>query len=266
MTRLAFILSTGRCGTQWIARSLQRRYADLIEADHEPLHDAYEPRRMLNTSIGAGENLPGPVALHLDRLARRERPYLECGHPCWSAIPYILRRFPERVRVIHLTRHPVPTCLSWLTHGAYQPPMLPHLDEKVLLAPTDPGVCFGDYRERWDELSPYEKCLYYWTEVNALGIATRAQAQAPWLLLKYEDLFLGDGLRDLLEFLELPARSPIFDDRSRPDDDHRFVTMPDHDWRSIVEHPRAIAIAGQLGYDAADVDEAALFRRYVEGR
>lgn len=266
MPYATFILSTGRCGTQWIARSLERAYADLIDVKHEPLHNEYDPRRMLSLSVDAAARLPDAVVAHIEGLARLERPYLECGHPCWSAIPYLLRRFPDRTRVIHLTRHPVPTCLSWLTQSAYEPPLLLHLEEKLLLSPSDAGVRFGGYQERWDGLSPYEKCLYYWSEVNALGIDTHEETQAPWLVLKYEDLFHGDGLEDLLDFLDLPARPGIFEDRAALDDDHRFVTMPGHDWRAIRRHPQAVAIAEQLGYDVFEVDEAALFRRYVEGQ
>ena len=42
-----FILSTGRCGTQWIASELGRAFPELHVA-HEPLRNEYFPRRMLS--------------------------------------------------------------------------------------------------------------------------------------------------------------------------------------------------------------------------
>ena len=47
MSFAVFILSTGRCGTQWLAEHLQRAYSDRFQVEHEPMHNAYHPRRML---------------------------------------------------------------------------------------------------------------------------------------------------------------------------------------------------------------------------
>jgi hypothetical protein len=263
---IAFILSTGRCGTQWVAQSLGDTYSNFLDVSHEPLHDTYDPRRMLGVSTGATDELPDAVVVHAEELARRDRPYLECGHPCWSSIPFLMRRFPQRTRVVHLVRHPVPTCLSWLTHSAYEAPWLPHLEEKVLLSPYDAGTRFFEYRDRWEELSPFEKCVYYWTEVNALALETGRQVKTPWLRLAYEDLFWGDGLEDLLAFLDLPARPDIFETRSELLDNYRYLTPPGHDWRSINRHPHAVETAKKLGYDVLAVDEDSMLRRYVHGQ
>jgi len=221
---------------------------------------------MLGVSTGATKELPDAVAVHVDELGRRDRPYLECGHPCWSSIPFLMRRFPRRTRVVHLVRHPVPTCLSWLTHSAYEPPRLPHLEEKVLLSPFDAGTHFAEYRDRWNELLPFEKCIYYWTAVNAFGLDAEINAPTPWLRLAYEDLFWGDGLASLLAFLDLPARPDIFESRSELLDDYRYVTQPEHDWRCISRHPRAVETAKEFGYDALAVDDDSMLRRYVHGQ
>ena len=170
------------------------------------------------------------------------------------------------MRVVHLVRHPVPTCLSWLTHSAYEPPLLPHLDEKVLLSPSDAGVRFGDYQECWDTLSPFEKCLYFWCEVNALALELQKEYGKRWLTLRYEDLFEGDGLARLLTFLELPVRDNMMEARSDPSDSFRYVTTANHDWRTIHQHPRALKLADRLGYKVGDVDCDAIYRRYVLGQ
>jgi hypothetical protein len=267
MNFASFILSTGRCGTQWIASSLADVYSDRMDVEHEPLHDGYEARKILahGDSTHPAQAMPPAVLEHLDRIVDRlsTRPYMECGHPNWSTIPYLADRFRGRVRIIHLTRHPVPTCCSWLTHGAFQTPLLPHVPEKLLLSPFDEGTRFREYRQTWEKLSPFERSLYYWSEVNALALDLQSRSDAPWLRLRYEDLFDGDGLERLLEFLELPDRAGIFGQKRKVVDRYQYISGVWQDWRIIENHPRAMAMAQQLGYDLNGIDDMALRRRYL---
>lgn len=266
----AFILSTGRCGTQWIAQSIGNAYADHVSVEHEPLHDRYDARKMLanRASSTVPPTLTQRVQTHLDGIQREleTRSYLECGHPCWSSIPYLAERFAGRIRIIHLIRHPVFTSYSWLTHGAYQPPLAPHLREKVLLSPHDEGVRFPEYARLWAELSPFEKCLYYWAEVHAFALDLQTRLDARWLRLKYEDVFGGDGIQQLLSFLELPAREVVFEQRTTHVDQFRYLTGAWQDWRLVRKHPHVVRVASQLGYDTDQVDEDALNRRYHSPR
>lgn len=264
-----FVLSTGRCGTQWLASALAESYPDRLAVAHEPLHTRYRPREALRHA-GRAEAmavLPEAVRAHCDGIEAglSSRPYLECGHPSWSTIPALAERFRGRVRVIHLVRHPLPTSYSWLTHRAFQPPLLPHIPEKTLLTPFDEGVRLAGYRERWERLTPFEKCLYYWGEVNAFALALQSWLPVPWLRLRYEDLFHGDGLEPLLEFLDLPRCATIAQRRDDLIDEHHACLEAGEDWRSIHAHPRVIDIAAQLGYSLADdaVDVAGLERRYL---
>ena len=257
MSFAVFVLSTGRCGTQWLAENLEQAYGDRIGVEHEPIHDGYCARRML----GAGDparlepELAAPLLRHLDAVERRleTRPYIECGYPCWSSIPYLAQRFAGRLRVVHLTRHPVPTALSWLTHGAYQPPLLPHLREKVLLSPADPGTALGEYGSLWDSISPFEKCLYYWAEVNGFGLAQQDALALPWLRLSLEDLSGGEGLARLLAFLELPRRESIFAARTHALDRQRSITLERPQPALTGRHPQIARTARALGYDLTDV-------------
>jgi hypothetical protein len=264
-----FVLSTGRCGTQWLASALAESYPDRLAVAHEPLHARYRPREALRLAGGndVSPALPTEVDRHMEAIEAglATRSYLECGHPSWSTIPSLAQRFRGRVRIIHLVRHPLPTSYSWLTHQAYQPPLLPHLAEKTLLSPFDEGVRFVEYRDRWARLTPFEKCLYYWTEVNAFGLALESRLQVPWLRLRYEDLFHGDGLERLLAFLDLQPCAAVSHRRAEVIDEHHSYLAAGEDWRSIHAHPRALEIADQLGYSVEDdaVDADALDRRYV---
>ncbi len=267
MTFAAFVLSTGRCGTQWLATALADTYSDLITTDQEPLRDRYVPRKVLgcSASANAASVLPPAVLEHCRSIEGQldTRSYVECGHLGWSTTPYLAERFRGRVRIVHLTRHPVTTCCSWVTHGAFQPPFLPHIPEKILLSPFDEGIRFTEYRQTWATLSPFEKCLFYWSEVHAFALDLQSRRDIPWLQLRYEDLFDGDGLERLLDFLELPHRASIFSQRTALVDNYRFLTTVWQDWQIIDNHPRVTEIARQLGYNLSGIEEAALRRRYL---
>ena len=59
-------------------------------------------------------DLAAPIEEHVADIeaALANRGYIECGHPLWSTLPYLLDRFTGRARVVQLIRHPVPTAWS----------------------------------------------------------------------------------------------------------------------------------------------------------
>jgi hypothetical protein len=263
VTEALFVLSTGRCGTQWLAGVLARACADRAEVTHEPLDSDYAPRAMLAAGDPAGlaADIAAPIHEHVavieETLATKS--YIECGHPLWSTLPYLLERFAGRARVVHLVRHPVPTAFSWVTQSVYTPPLSRHVEEKVLLSPFDEGVQFPEYRHRWPSLTPYEKALYYWAEVNAFGLRLEERTEVPWLRVRFEDLLRGAALPRLLEFTGIDADSTS---PARAVDDFHFVTTSWSDPRAIGRHPEVVRVAEALGYDPLRFDEEQLRRRY----
>ena len=214
-----------------------------------------------------GSNTPSAALVaHVEDIERRLETgsYLECGHPCWSSLSWLIDRLPGRIRIVHLTRHPVPTALSWLTHSAYLAPLLPHLGERVLLTPFDPGAAFPQYQTRWPALQPFEKCLYYWAEVNAFGLRLAEFARVPWFRLRYEDLFEGLALADLLTFLDLPPREELLETRSQVVDRHRFVAPCAPPALEVLgSHEPVLSVAGALGYDMESPDPGSYLGRYM---
>ena len=265
MTGALFVFSTGRCGTQWLAGLLSAALDDHAVVAHEPLGEDYAPRAML--SAGEPENLePDLAEIVREHVAGIEetlttREYVECGHPLWSSLPYLLRRFAGRARVVHLVRHPVPTALSWVSMTAYVPPLVAYLPEKTPLSSFDEGVHFTSYRERWKALTPYEKALFYWAEINAFGLRLEAEANVPWLRVRFEDLVRDrSALRRLLEFACANAPGDV----TPPPAVDRFQTLTSawSDPRLIKRHPDVMQVARALGYDPLAFDAAKLLRRY----
>lgn len=264
MSYALFVFSTGRCGTQWLAEVLVSALGETAEVAHEPLGDDYTPREMLGAGddpAGTDPELAELVDEHVRAIEQTlvTRNYVECGHPLWSTLPYLLRRLAGRARVIHLVRHPVPTAFSWLTHTAYTEPFGKHTPVKVLLSPFDEGVHFTSYRERWEALTPYEKALFYWVEVNAFGLRLEARANVPWLRIRFEDLASGGALPALLEFAGAETR-----DVRRPGmvDQFRYITDAWADPLLIEQHPDVMEVARALGYDPLAFDAVKLRRRY----
>ena len=261
------VLSTGRCGTQWLAASLEERYPGLLEVEHEPLGPLYRPRRFFRRYSDPEAILEVPeVRRHVERIEGAGR-YVETGWPAFAALPLLADRLADRLRVVHLTRHPVPTALSHLAHNSYAgSPRDDAYTRMATLAPTDPNVFQPEYAERWDLLSPYEKCLFWWTEVNLFGLEfeKRFDGHIPFIRLKSEDLLGGDArtLGAFREFMDLPWDDGWIEQTGRLVDRWHHHTDQEVDPLEVHRHPRTVETAGALGYDVSQLDLAALEARY----
>jgi hypothetical protein len=258
-------LSMGRCGTQWLAATFAELYGASAEVEHEPLNARYWPRRFFRSYADPEAILERPeVAAHVERMASSDH-YIETGWPVLAALPMLTARFPDRLRVVHLTRHPVPSALSHLSHNTW-PGGPPHdMTRLAVLRPTDPNVFQPHYAERWPGLSPYEKCLFWWTEVHMLGLEFPTRApEIPFVRVQSERILAGDRteLNRMLELMELgrddrwTARAGRRIDRWHHQTDRAFD--PDQ----ISNHDQTLRTARQLGYEPLDFDRAALDRRY----
>ncbi|HET7437710.1 MAG TPA: hypothetical protein VFN10_23595 [Thermoanaerobaculia bacterium] len=261
MRDVFFVLSTGRCGTQALASWIEAGAAGRAVITHEPILREYQPRKRA-TDGDVNDELPEAAEEHLQWIesVTREQPYIECGHPVWSTIPHLLRRFAGRIHILHLVRHPIPTAFSWITHQAYAPPYAAHIPTKILIDPFDRAARHHEYRERWAALPPHEKALYYWLEVNDLGLHLAKTSDAPWLTVRFEDFVAGRESAQLAEFFGIdapPAAAPPNVDRFRYISDIQW--NPEH----VHEHPEVVRVAQALGYDVDDYDSRAIAQRYI---
>ncbi|HEV2757553.1 MAG TPA: hypothetical protein VG318_17450 [Actinomycetota bacterium] len=259
---VTLFLSTGRCGTQWLAHNLSEFYQGKVWVTHEPIGPHYRPRELLR----APEATPAPeVTAHLDEVAQalEGRDYVETGWPLFAAIPLFVRRFPGRVRVVHLTRHPVRAALSHMVHQCYAgSPRADDYTRLAALGPEDPGVLQRAYAERWGALTPFEKCLYWCTEVHLY--AREIEGAVPVLRLRAEDVLAGDevALRRLCDFAGLPYEPQLTERSRRRVDAWHHRTRLDLDWRRVFEHPAALEVVEWLGYGFEELDDEELRERY----
>jgi hypothetical protein len=263
---LIAFLSAGRCGTQWLTQNLRELYGERVEVEHEPLGPLYLPRRFFRRYDDPDAILSVPeVQAHLDRIEQGPH-YVETGWPLFPALPLLAERFPDRLRVVHLTRHPVPSSLSHLAHSSYADSARDDAYTRLaILGPDDPNVFQSGYAERWSGLSAYEKCLFWWTEVNLFGLEFEERfPEIPFLRVKSEEMLAGDPgvLGRLLEHMGLPFDTRWPERSRRKVDRWNHRTDRNLDPMQIRAHPAALETAGRLGYDMDEIDLDALRERY----
>jgi hypothetical protein len=261
-------LSTGRCGTQWLNAGLRELHPE-TDAEHEPIGPLYRPRAYFRCYSNPEAILDVPeVAAHLQRLERAERPYVETGWPQFPALPAMAARLGERLRIVHLTRHPVPTALSHAAHKSYAgSPRDDAYTRLATLGPDDGGVVQRGYSQRWELLSPYEKCLYWWTEVHnfALEFEERAAVHGvAFVRIASEEMLSGERmvLQRLLAFMGLPWNERWIERTSTIVDRWHHHSDEDVDPMAIGRHPLAVDVAHRLEYDVGTLDIDALMARY----
>jgi hypothetical protein len=262
---IVVFLSAGRCGTQWLAVTLGQLHPQL-HVEHEPIGCAYKPRLYFRR-YGDPEAIleVGEVARHVEAAAACSKPYVETGWPCFPVLPLLARRLGDRLRVVHLTRHPVPSALSHLSHNAYAGSW--RCDVRwATFGPRDANLFQVDYQARWRHMSAYEKCLFWWTEVQlfALEFAERFD-QVPFRRVKYEDLFGAESeqaLRSLTSFMDLPWSDGWHEHIGRRVDLWHHYTDEPFDVSAVLRHPRTVQAAAALGYRLDDLDQAEFETRY----
>lgn len=269
MHTVTFFITTARSGTQWFHQTLANVYSDLLVLEHEPIRYSYSPRRCLRNPPALAALRTDPIVRrHLDRIHKisKERDYIEVGFPAFAAAPLLWEEFQERLRFVHLVRHPVRVAASVVTHRWFDPDPLDRADlkEHVVLTPTDPGVCLGHYAGRWANMTAFEKALFYWTEVHLYGREVQdAFFAVPFLRVNFEDVLAREETRQqFARFLGVPYRSDWDTFLSRRIDRYHNRIHTTIDLRSIYSMPEVTHLAATMGYDVDSIESGELQQRY----
>jgi hypothetical protein len=263
---IVVFLSAGRSGAAWLASRLRELYPR-IEVEHESIGARYQPRRYFRRYEDPGAILEVPeVRRHIEHIDAGTVPYVETGWPVIAALPLLADRCGSRLRIVHLTRHPVPTALSHLADGSYAGSSRrgPH-SRLATLGPRDRNVFQPHYAQTWNQLSAYEKCLFWWTEVNLFGLELPGRfGTIPLLRIKAEDAFSGrrTPLERMLEFMGLPL-GVGWDLRGAPALDRWPRPPAGVDPLEVHRHPATVETATELGYDLAGLTRGALQARFA---
>lgn len=268
--RATFFVSSGRCGTQWLAAAFSEIYADLALVEHEPVGTAYNSSRLLRRDHQSAELHRSPgVVKHLARIHEtlHTRDYIETGAPLYGVLPTLLDEFEGRVRLVHVVRHPVLTAASIATHGRFSRSGADQQwQEAAMLDPRRDRVNQVELAPRWEGMSNFEKSLFFWTEVNMYAEEIhREHPRVPYLRVRFEDL-VAEGsaaLGGLAAFMGLPPRPALDGARRNVVDRWHYTTQDQLDWRRTGDYPAALKLAALYGYSLDSVSDEQLRARYT---
>ena len=262
-----FFISTGRCATQWFAKSLATHYHDLAIVRHEPLQMEYQTRYYFrayhrNEKVEFSKAIRNHLAFVGHTIENYH--YIEAGWPVYGVLPFILSQLKGRVKLVHLYRNPMRVAASLATHRVYN---RAEWAEELAISPDDDGVVQSYLaRDQWNSMSEFEKCLFWWTEVNHFALAIhRNFATIPWLSLKYEHVFSENGrneLSKLLDFLCLPERDDFLNSRTKVIDAYSLKTDRTLNIDTLRKYPKVFDVMGQLGYEYDDRITSEIKKRY----
>ena len=265
MTKAMFVMSTGRCSTQFLAHTLESLGTDVV-VEHEPIGPQYRPRLAyrkpgkLFDTLGRFVPIQRKLIEIEDHVAAGRR-YVDAGWPTFAWLDYLAGRFGEAFEFVHLVRNPFPTAASILTHGFFS-------DRKGLRAKTglifatDRNVLYPQFAESYDGFTPYEKSLYHWLEVNAY-ILTAHDKPGFRGLFRFEDLFSGDAAE-----LERLAGTLLGQDvtglATEPYDQHsgKLKTEIALGHEGLIDEVTALSL--RLGYSEAELQAAMDTEKLVE--
>lgn len=265
-------ITPGRSGSTFAAAVLRDSFPG-YDITHERLGPASTlPRRLFHAYDGARKQTLAahqPVIELMDRVEAeldRGRPVVTMGQFTSHLVPVLVDRFPGRLRVIGLFRHPLMTAASFFVRGRYHGWPAWSIGDLGSLTPFDPGMRAAGFAPRWAGMSAFEKCLYYWVEYVMLWREIQSRYPGlPALLVPSEDLFRDAGAR----FAEL-ARFVGFDGPIRLGNAPRNEFNPKGSrryplgnlWRGYRRHPEVLELSDYLGYRLDDAELEAKMRRY----
>jgi hypothetical protein len=260
-------LTAGQCRTRWLAIRFRELYSGL-KTMHHALGPMYKPRQHFRRYDDPEAMLEVPeIAEHIGRIERLDRPYVETGWPLFAALPLFCKRLKGRLRVVHLTRHPVPSALGHLARRRYAgSPRDDAYTRFATLSAADANVFQSYYEGCWEQLSPYERCLFWWAEIQLFGLEFPGRATGvPFLRIQAEELLSGarEPLEQLLEFIGLEWNPLWLTDMPKLGDRWEAPPAGSVDALEVHRHPTAVEVARQLGYDISHLNVGELEARYA---
>jgi hypothetical protein len=268
---LVMAVTPGRSGSVFLADVLRRSFGRRATITHERLGPGQTlPRVFFHAYEGARfDELAAfpPVAEFLDALERdlEKGPVIEVGMFSSHLIPLMAARFPDRLRVIGLFRHPLITAASHSVRGMYHG--WPHWSYFHLanLTPFDPGATAIAFRQRWEAMTPVEKNMYCWLEYAQLWAEVRRRFhQIPSVEIRSESLFAkpAEWCSRVAAMAELDGPVIVEGVRKNELESKGILRFGVDGWRSYRSHPEVLEAAARMGYGFDDADLANAMRKY----
>lgn len=219
----AFIISTGRTGTKFLAEFLSSAFRK-VDARHEPRPDLFD----IGTAYIRSQ-IPFREALASLRTARQQicrdlhsngiQFYIEANNNLAYLIPVLRAHFKD-CKVIHIVRDGRDFVRS--SYSKTVTPVANNGKTALFMTPEDRrrrlqaiDLPHDPYRKRWSSITRFERLCWYWVKKDSL-ILDSIEGDSRAITVKFEDVFDGasgfPGMREIIEFLGLEANLSITQD------------------------------------------------------
>ena len=193
ISKVAFLISTGRTGTQTLAFHINKHYENVCA-----LH---EPRPSRNLRIASIKHLAGKRTTKQMRniliksrsklfMGIKQRIYIE-SNPFLYGFLEVLDELFTNAMVVHIIRDPRTYIPSHLNHKGLAG--LKGLAANYSYWMLKPDYVSRNPEKRWRSMSSQEKLAWCWNTINAFLNRGEQLFGSRYLRIRYEDLFTQDG-------------------------------------------------------------------------
>jgi len=238
--KFIFIVSSGRTGTKAIAQHLSRCYPQ-VWAEHEPAPSwrlRMGTTRALCGKATREELKEMLVKLRRGLVERTERGIYVESNSYLSGFIEVLGEVFEGASVVHVVRDPRTYVRSGVNFGAFRgmkklaaefwPNWFPKPQGEIRIqnsefrrepspqpSPGVPGEGERGEELKWGEMDAIERLAWFWSLVNShLNRGEQVYGQR-YLRVKFEELFSGDGLERLTDWMGLPRSSSLREEANK---------------------------------------------------
>jgi hypothetical protein len=268
---IVLAITTGRCGTTFLQRTLSQKFAgphDFVTHEYlrqnitkvGPYHRVFNERSLeLAQSYQIGD------FLRICAENANKGVVADTGWTMRSLIPLLAHQFPDRLRVLHIHRHPIQVAASFAVMGSYSV----NQSKNWALDPFDKSAAYPEFQGRWKKMTPFEKCLYMWLEINSAAFEfVRLNPYIPVMQVPSIRLFSDKVfLSEIAEFCGFQTNKNRTSQKSSVKKNKlmqmSLETRPiDSEWSAYLHHPEVIKLGESLGYDMTKDNVARMIEKY----
>ncbi len=264
-------LSTGRCGTTFLASTFLQCSPSTLRVYHEALHPSVarpaqhhfvSDRKQLTDMLAVPE-----VAAQLARWKEEAqgRPVVEFGWTAYALAPLLKDLFGESLRLLYIHRHPFSVAGSFCNLGHYRVNSSP----AWAITPSHPRVRHSLPQERWAAMSFFERGLYRWLEINCYaGELIASFPPERTMVLASQDLFRDPtaSITSIGAFMGLAQRDAPAPAAYRNAVGPQYIESFPITKRDIdrgLQFPELVQFAEELGYDMSRANCLREARKYM---
>jgi hypothetical protein len=269
MKPIVLTVSTGRCGTTFLEKTFKLNF------DSPNNWISHEHLKQNITNVGVyhrcfsgscvdemANDAIRDLVNHWLRISQTG-PVVDFGWTMRSLIPYLQRKAGPQLKILYIHRHPIEVAASYKLIGSYSIYNSP----QWAITPWHPRAQYPQFQDRWKGMTPFEKCLYLWLEVNAAALELQEQySNLGFLSIKSDLLFKNnDTLESIAKFTGFYQEG--IDIKRSGEKNRRQLFLLERrpveaEWINYKKHPEVISLGDKLGYNMEEDYVVKLISKY----